>query len=123
MFKRNPGRMTQQIKLLRPSAPKRDELGGLTATTYDVAYTLFVMTSDKDQSRRQVLGDYVTADTKYFVMRDSALLDAGIDNSWRLEYNGYVYLINKLELINESRPYFTQITATAINSGGVINDV
>lgn len=123
MFKRNPGRMTQQIKLLRPSAPKRDELGGLTATTYDVAYTLFVMTSDKDQSRRQVLGDYVTADTKYFVMRDSALLDAGIDNSWRLEYNGYVYLINKLELINESRPYFTQIIATAINSGGVINDV
>lgn len=115
--------MTQQIKLLRPSAPKRDELGGLTATTYDVAYTLFVMTSDKDQSRRQVLGDYVTADTKYFVMRDSALLDAGIDNSWRLEYNGYVYLINKLELINESRPYFTQIIATAINSGGVINDV
>ena len=123
MFKRNPGRMTQQIKLLRPYAPKRDELGGLTATTYDVAYTLFAMTSDKDQSRRQVLGDYVTADTKYFVMRDSALLDAGIDNSWRLEYNGYVYLINKLELINESRPYFTQITATAINSGGVINDV
>lgn len=123
MFKRNPGRMTQQIKLLRPSAPKRDELGGLTATTYDVAYTLFAMVADKDQSRRQVLGDYVTADTKYFVMRDSALLDAGIDNSWRLEYNGYVYLINKLELINESRPYFTQITATAINSGGVINDV
>lgn len=123
MFKRNPGRMTQQIKLLRPSAPKRDELGGLTTTTYDAAYTLFAMVVDKDQSRRQVLGDYVTADTKYFVMRDSALLDVGIDNSWRLEYNGYVYLINKLELINESRPYFTQITATAINSGGVINDV
>lgn len=115
--------MTQRITLLRPSAPKRDELGGLSATEYIEAYTLFAMVADKDQSRRQVLGDYVTADTKYFVMRDSTMLDASINNNWRLEYNGYIYLINKLELITESRPYYTQITATAINSGGAINDL
>ena len=70
MFKRNPGRFTHKIVLMRPSAPVRDELGGIGKITYTDAYTVMAMVEDKDQSRRQVIGDYVTVDTKYFVARD-----------------------------------------------------
>ena len=123
MFKRNPGRFTHKIVLMRPSAPVRDELGGIGQTTYTEAHTIMAMVEDKDQSRRQVIGDYVTVDTKYFVTRDLSRMIPYLDVTWRLKYNGFVYTINKVELVNESRPYFTQLTATAINSGGVVNDL
>ena len=123
MFKRNPGRFTHKIVLMRPSAPVRDELGGIGKITYTDAYTVMAMVEDKDQSRRQVIGDYVTVDTKYFVTRDLSRMIPYLDVNWRLDYNGFVYTINKVELINESRPYFTQLTATAITSGGVVNDL
>ena len=123
MFKRNPGRFTHKIVLMRPSAPVRDELGGIGKITYTDAYTVMAMVEDKDQSRRQVIGDYVTVDTKYFVTRDLSRMIPYLDVNWRLNYNGFVYTINNVERINESRPYFTQLTATAINSGGVVNDL
>ena len=123
MFKRNPGRFTHKITLLRPSTPERDELGGLGATTYTEAHTIYAMVEDKYQSRRPVVGDYVTVDTKYFVTRDLSRMIPYLDVTWRLKYNGFVYAINKVELMNESKPYFTQLTATAINSGGVVNDL
>lgn len=123
MFKRNPGRFTHKIVLMRPSAPVRDELGGIGKIIYTDAYTVMAMVEDKDQSRRQVIGDYITVDTKYFVTRDLSRMIPYLDVNWRLNYNGFVYTINKVELLNESRPYFTQLTATAINSGGVVNDL
>ena len=123
MFKRNPGRFTHKIVLMRPSAPVRDELGGIGKITYTDAYTVMAMVEDKDQSRRQVIGDYVTVDTKYFVTRDLSRMIPYLDVNWRLNYNGFVYTINKVELMNESKPYFMQLTATAINSGGVVNDL
>ena len=123
MFKRNPGRFTHKIVLMRPSAPVRDELGGIGKITYTDAYTVMAMVEDKDQSRRQVIGDYVTVDTKYFVTRDLSMMIPYLDVNWRLKYNGFVYTINKVELMNESKPYFMQLTATAINSGGVVNDL
>ena len=49
MFKRNPGRFTHKITLLRPSTPERDELGGLGATIYTEAHTINAMVEDKDQ--------------------------------------------------------------------------
>lgn len=118
MFRRNPGRFTAKIVLLRPSTPVRDELGGVAPTTYTEAFTGFAMVSDKNQSRQQVLGDYVTVETKYFVLRDIRSVVAP-DTSWRLTHNGFTYLINKVDLIDESRPYYIQLTATAINAGGV----
>lgn len=123
MFKRNPGRFTHKIVLMRPSAPVRDELGGIGKITYTDAYTVMAMVEDKDQSRRQVIGDYVTVDTKYFVTRDLSRMIPYLDVNWRLKYNGFVYTINKVELMNESKPYFMQLTATAINSGGFVNDL
>lgn len=120
MFKRNPGRFCHRIMLLKPSAPVRDELGGLSETTYVPAVTLSAMCEQRNQSRQQIVGDYVTVDTRYFVIRDVRGMGAvkGLDTSWRLSYRDFIYLINDILLLDESRPYFLQITATAINSGG-----
>lgn len=120
MFKRNPGRFCHRITLLKPSAPVRDELGGLSETTYVPAVTLSAMREQRNQSRQQIVGDYVTVDTRYFVIRDVRGTGAvkGLDTSWRLSYRDFIYLINDILLLDESRPYFLQITATAINSGG-----
>ena len=57
MFHRNPGRFTNRITLLRPSAPVRDELGGIAATTYEAALTRFAMVEQKTQTRQQFVGD------------------------------------------------------------------
>lgn len=120
MFKRNPGRFCHRITLLKPSAPVRDELGGLSETTYASAITLSAMCEQRNQSRQQIVGDYVTVDTRYFVVRDIRGMNAvkGLDTSWRLSYRDFIYLINDILLLDESRPYFLQITATAINGGG-----
>lgn len=118
MFRRNPGRFTNRITLLKPSAVERDELGGIAATTYSEDLSLSAMISEKNQTRQQVIGDYITVDSEFFVVRDIRSLVPGLDTSWRLRYNGYTYLINKIDLIDESRPYYMQLTATAINAGG-----
>ena len=121
MFRRNPGRFTNRITLLRPSTPVRDEMGGIATTTYEAALTLFALCEQRNQTRSQIVGDYVTSDTRYFVVRDVRSLCPGIDTSWRLAYNGFTYLINELALIDESAPHYIQITATAINgNGGII---
>ena len=93
-------------------------MGGLMPTTYTEAMTTLALLSSRSQSRRQVIGDFVTVDTKYFVVRDLRLLLPELDASWRLSYDGAIYLINQIELVDESRPYYLQITATAINAGG-----
>lgn len=120
MFKRNSGRFTHKITLRRPSASVRDELGGIMPTTYEDALTLYAMCESKSQSRQQVIGAFVTTDTRYFVIRDIRSICHDINTEWQLVYNGYTFDINQIELIDESRPYYIQITATAINvKGGV----
>lgn len=120
MFKRNPGRFCHRITLLKPSIPVRDELGGLGETTYTPVITVSAMCEQRNQSRQQIVGDYVTVDTRYFVIRDIRGMDAvkGLGTSWRLSYRDFTYLVNDILLLDESRPYFLQITATAINCGG-----
>ena len=120
MFKRKAGRFCHRIKLLKPSVPVSDELGGLSEATYVPAVTLSAMCEQRNQSRQQIVGDYVTVDTRYFVIRDIRGMNAvkGLDTSWRLSYRDFIYLINDILLLDESRPYFLQITATAINGGG-----
>lgn len=120
MFKRNPGRFTHKIVLMKPKAVERDELGGLISNGFDDVCTAWAMCEQRSQSRSQVMGDYVTVDTRYFVLRDLTSVCPGMNTQWRLRYNGYVYAINQIELIDESRPFFLQITATAINPGGGI---
>lgn len=117
-FKRNPGKFNKIISVLKPSDPIRDELGGIASTTYTEVIKLYAMVEQRNQSRQQIIGDYVTVDTRYFVVRDIRAVLPDINTQWRLQYNGYTYIINDLTLIEESRPYFVQITATAINAGG-----
>lgn len=122
MYRRNPGRFNKMITLLQPSAPERDDLGGLKPTTYTAALSLFAMCEQRTQTRQQIIGDYVTSDTRWFVIRDiRSLLSTPLNTQWRLAYNGYTFLINEVMLIDESAPYYIQLTATAINgSGGII---
>lgn len=117
-YKRNPGKFNKVISVLKPSDPVRDELGGIASTTYEEVIKLYAMVEQRNQSRQQIIGDYVTVDTRYFVVRDIRAVLPDINTQWRLEYNGYTYIINDLTLIEESRPYYVQITATAINAGG-----
>ena len=121
MFRRNPGRFTHKIKLLKPSAPERDSMGGLKPTTYTEELELFAMCEQKSQTRQQFIGDYVTSDTRYFVIRDiCSALSGELTNEWRLVYNGFTFLINDIALIDESVPHYIQITATAVNGSGAI---
>ena len=120
MFKRNCGRFTEKITFQKPEKPKRDELGGLLPTSYINIGSVFAMCETRSQSRQNVMGDYVTVDTRYFVMRDISSLYPDMNTEWRLHYKGFTYRINQIERITESRPYYMQITATAINTGGGI---
>lgn len=122
MFKRNPGRFRYEIHLLKPSEPTRDELGGIKPVSYEPLMTAWAMCEQRNQSRQQVVGDYVTVATRYFVVRDLAGTPGeGIDANWRIRMNGRVYIINDVLLIDESAPHFIQITATAISTGGGVN--
>lgn len=119
MFKRNPGRFTHKITLLKPAKPERDELGGIKSGEFESVLELFAMCEQKDQSRQAFIGDYVTADTRYFVIRD--IHEAyPLDATWRISYGGYVWIINNIRLLDESRPFFLQITATAVNGSGEV---
>ncbi len=121
MFKRNPGRFTHKIKLLKPSTPVRDAMGGISPPTYTEELELFAMCEQRTQTRQQFVGDYVTTDTRYFVIRDvRSRLSGVITTEWRLVYHGFTYLINEITLIDESTPHFIQLTATAVNGSGAI---
>lgn len=120
-MKHNPRELNRRIILLRPSAPTRDKLGGIQETTYTAEVSLFAKVSSRNQSRQQIVGDFVTVDTRYFVVRDIRRICPDIDTSWRIEYRNFVFLINDIQLLEEEVPPYTQITATAVNgSGGIV---
>lgn len=118
MFKRNPGRFNHVITLLKPGQYLTDELGGVTQADYEPVLELKAMCEQRSQTRQQIIADYVTIDTRYFVVRDVRAMVPDLGKDWRLQYNGFTYHINEITLIDESRPYFMQITATAANAGG-----
>lgn len=120
MFKRNPGKFNCKLTLLRPNAMERDELGGLKSNGFTEAGIVWAACEKKSQSRQMVMGDFVTLDTRYFVTRDLSVLYPHLSTQWQISYKGYRWEINQVELIDESRPYYMQITATAINAGGRI---
>lgn len=119
MFKRNAGRFNAKVTLLKPSDPSRDEMGGISDISYGPAVSVFALVTVKSQSRMQTVGDYVTADTRYFIIRDISKTYP-LNTNWRMQYNGFTFLINNIELIDESVPYYLQITATAVNSSGEV---
>ena len=122
-MKHNPRELNRRIVLLRPSTPVRDELGGIAETTYTAEVSLFAKVTTHNQSRQQVIGDFVTVDTRYFVLRDVRRICPDLDTSWQIGYRNFKYLINDIQLLDEENPPYTQITATAMNnSGGLLKD-
>ena len=120
-MKHNPAELNRIITLQKPGQPVRDEMGGLQTPTYVVVGSFPAKVTARNQSRQQFIADYVTADTRYFVIRDIRSLHPGINAKWQLLYKGYTWIINKVELLDEEKPPYIQITATAINgSGGII---
>ncbi len=119
-MKHNPGELNRRITLRKPGPPVRDELGGIAETTYVYAGNFPAKVTQRNQSRQQFVGDYVTTDTRYFVVRDIRSLCPGLNSKWQLLYRDYVWNINKIELLDEEKPPYIQITATAVNTGGGI---
>ena len=64
----NPGDFKSRITLLKRSEPERDEMGGLKPSTYTPVFKVWAKQRDKTSTFRQVIGDYVTMDTCYFVI-------------------------------------------------------
>ena len=120
-MKHNPRELNRRIVLLRPSDPVRDDVGGIAPTTYTAELSLFAKVSAHNQSRQQIIGDFVTVDTRYFVLRDVRRICPALNINWRLSYRGFVFVINNIQQLDEESPPYTQITATAINgSGGIL---
>lgn len=120
-MKHNPRELNRRIVLMRPSAPVRDELGGIQETSYAAEASLFAKVTSRNQSRQQLVGDFVTVDTRYFILRDIRRICPDIDASWRIRFNDFEWLINDIQMLDEESPPYTQITATAVNvAGGVL---
>lgn len=115
----NPGSFRANLTLLRPGKQERDEMGGLKDREYKEAIVLKALKRDKTTTYKQVIGDYVTVDTVYFVAND-ILSVYPIDSDWRIKHDGAVYLINHITRLDDSAPYYMEIEATKIGGGGVI---
>lgn len=115
----NPGSFRAILTLLRPGKQERDEMGGLKEREYKESIVIRALKRDKTTTYKQVIGDYVTVDTVYFVANDIMSVYP-IDNEWRLKYDGAVYLINHITRLDDSAPCYMEIEATKIGGGGVI---
>ena len=116
MIKRNLGAVKWVLTLLQPSEFVRDELGGVESRNYSPALTINALQRDKSSTWKTVIGDYVTLDTQYFIIRDiRSAFD--INTDWRLECNGYTYVINHITLLDDSAPFYLEIEATKM--GGI----
>ena len=108
--------MNTKVTLLSPSAHQRDDMGGEVAKTYTAAGTIWAQKRDKTSTFRQVIGDYVTQNTCYFVAWDF-LSTYNITTEWRLEVDNQRYIINSIVLIDDRLPRRVEIEATRL--GGI----
>lgn len=112
----NPGIFNRRITLLQRSTLVRDAMGGLKDPAYEKIVTLWAMQRDKTSTYKQVIGDYVTTNTCYFIVRD-VTGKYPVDASWRISYEGYTYVINSITKLNDRPPFYLEIEATRI--GGI----
>ncbi len=114
----NPGELYERITLQEPGTAERDELGGVAETTYTSVGSFYAKVTAHNLSRSAFVGDFVTADTRFFILRDIRRSYPDINAQWRIIYKGFTWLINRVEVINDIPVTYLQITATAINSNG-----
>lgn len=113
----NPGAMRRRIVLERRLPLQRDEMGGLCQAEYEDVATVWAEQRDKTSTYRQVIGDYVTVNTCYFIIRDiTATQPISVD--WRLRFEGYEYVINSIVRLNERPPFYLELEATRIGGLG-----
>ena len=112
----NPGDFKSRITLLERSEPERDEMGGLKPSTYTPVFKVWAKQRDKTSTFRQVIGDYVTMDTCYFVIRDISS-KYPVNTDWRISFEGYTYVINSVVKLGERAPYYLELEATRL--GGI----
>ncbi|MCQ2363179.1 MAG: head-tail adaptor protein [Acidaminococcaceae bacterium] len=109
-------KMNTKVALYKPDALARDELGGVCPRSYSQQGSIWAQRRDKTSTFRQVIGDYVTVNTCYFVAWDFRSTYP-IAQDWQLEVNGQRYIINSITIIDDVLPHRIEIEATAL--GGV----
>lgn len=110
-------KMNTKVALYKPDALTRDEMGGVETRTYTKQGEIWAQKRDKTSTFRQVIGDYVTANTCYFVAWDFRS-SYQVSQDWQLEADGQRYVINSITVIDDVLPYRIEIEATAL--GGVL---
>ena len=113
----NPGKINKKITLLRCEPAERDEMGGLRESDYEAVGSFWAMQRDKTSTHKQVIGDYVTVNTCYFVLRDITV-SYPLTTDWRVLYDGYTYVINSITRLADSVPYYLEIEATRLGGLG-----
>lgn len=115
-MKYNMGQFKWRLELLQPGEFKRDEMGGIMDHDYKKVGIINAFKRDKSVTFKTVIGDYVTTDTVYFVIRD--IRNAfDINNDWRLKVDGHVYVVNTVTTLDDKPPFYIEIEATKI--GGI----
>lgn len=112
-MKYNMGLFKWRLELLQPGIFQRDEMGGIKDYDYKKVGTVNAFKRDKSVTYKTVIGDYVTLDTVYFVVRD--IRNAfDINNDWRLKVDGHIYVINTVTVLDDTVPKYLEIEATKI---------
>lgn len=112
----NPGKLNKRITLQRCEPAERDEMGGLREREYETVGSFWAMQHDKTSTHKQVIGDYVTVNTCYFIIRDISDMYP-LTTDWRLLYDGYTYIINSISKLTDSVPHYLELEATRL--GGI----
>lgn len=90
----------------------RDEMGGLE-TTYESRGFVYSKVNDQTSSYRQINEDTITATTKFFIVRDIST-KYPINASWRISWDNYIYVIESVQKLMDSLPYYIEIQATRL---------
>ena len=112
-MKYNMGQFKWRLTLLRPGEFARDEMGGIMDSEYTPVGVVNALRRDKSTTYKTVIGDYVTVDTAYFIIRDVRGVH-DINNDWRLIIDGQVYVINTVTVLDDTVPKYLEIEATKI---------
>lgn len=113
MFRRNVGTFDKRIGLYRPSSVQRDEMGGIKEKSYELVSIVMAQVRNKTASMSQIVGDYVTVDTRYFLMRDFRSVYP-VTEKWQIRMDGVLYVINSINIIDDIKPAFMEIEATKV---------
>lgn len=113
MFRRNVGTFDKMIGLYKPSSVKRDELGGVKEREFEHVAYVMAQIRNKTASMSQIVGDYVTMDTRYFLMRDFRSIYP-ITEKWQIKVNNVTYVINSINIIDDIKPAFLEVEATKV---------